>query len=685
MQSDYNNILIHLKNMYFSVDDEGRDRFKGLTEQLTSSFYEQAALYTNFSTERGKMAEVERITRLVDVMKEHELLRGSAFELAYAGDSIGANNFSTTEIMPVGNEIGSILTELYGENVISIQNMASGNYLSAKTITGIVFIVGLVSIALSIILSVIITRDITVPVRRITMATNQLTQGNFNVNLSVLNNDELGALTRDIERVISIFRHFIDEMNVVVRRQMEGDIDVLIDTTEFQGDFKMAADGFNAIVINEKNLLNDIMTTLTDFSNGVFETSIPELPGKMADFSQQIKEIRDNFQSISQDINMLVNHAIEGDLNYRANPDNYDGDWADIMRNINELLEIIIKPLAETSQVLGHMSTGEFINIEGDYKGDYAILKDAMNQTQSIISKYIHEISQVLGEMADQNLNVSVDSDAFAPIRQSLDTIIETFNLLIAELGDTAGKVADGTKYLNEATISDAHGSERRYEVIRNIADNMGSIEEKTKSNAEISVEANQLIEDTKHAAASGNAQMNKMLVSMEAINKPSDDISEVIKVIDDIAFQTNLLALNAAVEAARAGENGKGFAVVADEVRNLSKRSSDAAKESALLIEKSINSVREGSLLANDTAETLNNIEKQIIGVSDKVTQILSFSKEQNENIEAVNVDISQLADAAQNASMESQEKVRVVENINELAEQLNSRVEQFNLKQVQ
>ncbi len=686
MQMYYNNTLLHLKNTYFATDEESRDKFKALTVDFTNLFYEEANSYLEFVKTKNKTDDATKMQELIKTMDEHVRLREGAFELAYNNDSLGANNFSTQYIMPVGNKIFDMLSEIYNINVTEIESMAARNLDTANKVTIIVLIIALLSVLFSIFLAIIIIRSISKPIKTLMNITHNISQGNFSVNFSHSKNDELGVLTRDLSKVVGIFKRFSDNINIVINEHLNGDIDASIDVSEFDGEFKKVAEGFNEIISIEKETINDIMTTLTEFSNGNFDAQVKNFNGKKAIFSNKIIEIKKNFESISNDINHLLLNATDGNLNYRVNSEIYEGDWRKIILNINSLMENIIKPFNEASTALREMTDGNFVQIDGDYHGDFAIIKNAMNQMQDRISLYIGEVNTALKSLSEQNLDVNIKTEfvgSFKSIQDSLESIIIIFNHLISEIDETATKVAEGTSFLSEASLLESQSSEKRYIVVKNILDNVESIHSKTKMNSDISKSLNDLMSSASSSALEANQEMKHMLTSMEEINKSSDNISKIIKVIDDIAFQTNLLALNAAVEAARAGEHGKGFAVVADEVRNLSGRSAQAAKESAMLIEESISRVKEGSKHAYDTASTLSNIEKQVSEVSDKLSQIIAFSNEQEEEIDAVSIEVNNLATVAQEASIKSKDKVLVVNEISDLAVKLNQMVSRFKLKE--
>jgi methyl-accepting chemotaxis protein len=180
---------------------------------------------------------------------------------------------------------------------------------------------------------------------------------------------------------------------------------------------------------------------------------------------------------------------------------------------------------------------------------------------------------------------------------------------IVTDLSGSSSQIAASAAQLSSASQTIASGAAEQASSIQETTSSMEELASIVKQNRENSKQASILTEKATEASQDGFDQMAKLLLAMEGINKSTEDIKNVIDVIDDIAFQTNMLALNAAVEAARAGEAGMGFAVVADEVKNLANRSSESAKETAAMIKATIKNVEEGMSLSKQMAEAFKDV----------------------------------------------------------------------------
>lgn len=310
-----------------------------------------------------------------------------------------------------------------------------------------------------------------------------------------------------------------------------------------------------------------------------------------------------------------------------------------------------------------------------------ASIHSVMHTFQSIIS----EVSDTLTQMADGNLAVQATKEYpgdFAQIKTSLNHIIVRFNEVLLDVHAAAEEVASASSQVSSTSIALSQGATEQASSVEQLTASIDEVAKQTKSSAEYAGQANVLTGVVKKHAQEGNLQMQHMLEAMNEINQASSSISNIIKVIDDIAFQTNILALNAAVEAARAGEAGKGFAVVAEEVRNLASRSASAAKETTSMIELSIRKVTGGSSIAQETASALHQIVEDVERVAKLVDIIADASFAQSQSIEQINLGISQVASVVHTNSATSEESAAASEELASQAELLKQEVNRFRFR---
>jgi methyl-accepting chemotaxis protein len=243
-------------------------------------------------------------------------------------------------------------------------------------------------------------------------------------------------------------------------------------------------------------------------------------------------------------------------------------------------------------------------------------------------------------------------------------------------LGDASDQVASAANQVSSSSQSLAEGSSEQAASLEETSSSLEEMASMTAQNSENAGQADSLMKGASQVVGEANRSMKELTESMTDISRASEETQKIVKTIDEISFQTNLLALNAAVEAARAGEAGAGFAVVADEVRNLALRAADAAKNTAVLIEKTAKKITDGSQLVTKTNDAFGRVQQSAAKVGELVAEIAAASKEQAEGIHQVNTAVTEMDRVVQQNAASAEENASASEEMTAQAEQMKAYV---------
>lgn len=343
-----------------------------------------------------------------------------------------------------------------------------------------------------------------------------------------------------------------------------------------------------------------------------------------------------------EEVNKVIQASENGDLKVRGDLDRLDDVYRPMMAGINEIIDAVVRPVNEASEVLEKIAAADLTaRMVGDYRGDYAKIKNNLNT-------------------AGQSLQ-----DALLAV------------------ADSAGQVGSASAQITEGAQKVAEGASAQASSIEEISASLQEMQAMTGQNADNAGQANNLAGDAVASADRGNEAMQRMEQAIDKIKASSDQTAKIVKTIDEIAFQTNLLALNAAVEAARAGDAGKGFAVVAEEVRSLAQRSAEAAKNTAELIDGAVKNAEGGVTISSEVRTILTDIVEGSKKVNDLIAEIASASKEQAHGIKQITEGVTSMDKVTQENSANSEQSAAAATQLNEQAKALNEMILRFNLGQ--
>ena len=351
------------------------------------------------------------------------------------------------------------------------------------------------------------------------------------------------------------------------------------------------------------------------------------------------------------------------------------------------IVRSITKPVEQIEKATKELANGNFsVEIEYQSRDELGSLAQSTRILVANLKKYVGNIDDTLGAVANGDLTKSVDIDYvgdFASIKVSIQRIIKSLNEIFAQILVASRQVASGSEQMASGAQILSQGSVEQAASVEELLATINEVSRQINQNAENARKANQMVNDTNVEIEAGSAQMKQLVTAMSNMAKASNEINNIIKTIDDIAFQTNILALNAAVEAARAGEAGKGFAVVAEEVRSLAGRSAEAAKDTAALIENTIEAVDNGTNMVFTVERSLGSVAEKEEKVLSLVGKIATASNEQALAVTQITQGIEQISSVVQNNSATAEESAASSEEISSQALVLQQLVEQVRLKE--
>ena len=384
--------------------------------------------------------------------------------------------------------------------------------------------------------------------------------------------------------------------------------------------------------------------------------------------SNSLSKVVSNVKSLVGDVNMLSEAAIEGRLRTRIDEKKHLGEYKKVVLGFNETLNAITNPFNETIKILKSLATGDMTSrMVSDCRGDYNIIKENINIVAGELSDALRKVNEVIQATASAANQISSSAEEMAAGAQEQS----------AQANEVASAVEEMTKTIFETSKNTSEAASA------------------SKLAGDFAKEGGKAVEETIEGMNRISSVVTKSAETVLTLGKSSDQIGEIIQVIDDIADQTNLLALNAAIEAARAGEQGRGFAVVADEVRKLAERTTKATKEIATMIlqiqsdtaqaVKSIKlgeqEVENGKHLAVKAGQSIRDIVNGAAKVTDTITQVATASEEQSATAEQIGKNIDSINHVTQETAQGIQQIAQASEDLSRLTVTLQELIAKFKL----
>ncbi|WP_052808298.1 methyl-accepting chemotaxis protein [Methyloterricola oryzae] len=722
---------IYIRDLIDAPDAEGVRREEGRLNDARKLYGDALEkLQATVSTPEGKKL-------LADVRQEMEVTRAvntRMIDAALAGKRQEAEstleNTAEPQAKKAKEAIERFLKQQIGLSEVAEED-AKAAYATAKfSIIGI----SLAALVIGIMLPWFMVRQLLSqlggePQSVVDMAT-RMAEGDLSMAIPVQAGDT-HSIVHSMAAIQRVLRELVGDTQRLVNAALAGKLSTRADLSKHRGDYRDIVKGIN-------DTLDAVVTPMQMASGYVDRISRGDIPPRITDTYQgdfnalanSLNGLIDTFDRfIAAQMKISKEHEA-GMIDYRIPEDQFVGVYAQMMKNINELVASHIAVKMRAVEIVKRYSVGDFsVSMDrlpgkkgevtaaidqvrdslqamqaeimrlvqaavqgnlstranaGQFQHSFRDMVQGVNQTLDAIVGPLEDLARVQSALADGNLTEKMTGD----YRGTFAKLKDDTNATIDKLADSVFAIKEATDAINTASQEIAMGNtdlsqrtEQQASSLEETASSMEELSSTVKQNADNARQANQMAVAASDVAVRGGDVVQQVVGTMSAINESSRKIVDIISVIDGIAFQTNILALNAAVEAARAGEQGRGFAVVAGEVRNLAQRSAAAAKEIKMLIGDSVEKVEDGAKLVSEAGRTMDEIVSAVKRVTDIMSEISAASIEQSSGIEQVNQAVTQMDEATQQNAALVEEAAAAAESLEEQAGNLAVAVARFRL----
>ena len=452
-----------------------------------------------------------------------------------------------------------------------------------------------------------------------------------------------------------------------------------------QDEIQDIGNALNGLLSHMENAVAEANSVMSAIAQGDFKKQIT------ADFKGDLLTLKQGVNSSAQSVAFTMSelekimHALYlGEFSARMDPKIAPAFRETVDRAMHQMQTVI----GGINQVMHGLNEGHFEEqVTCEAQGELKDMKDTVNDSMLSLAKAMAEITQMAQQQAQGNISVTCTSQfagQLEDLKNQLNTSGQRLNQVIQKAQEAANIVSGAAAEVTQSSMSLSERVQEQAAALEETSATMEQLSETIHANAEKSHTASQLTTQASQDAEQSSSIMQNTLQAMDQIQESSHKISDIVTLIDSIAFQTNLLALNAAVEAARAGEHGRGFAVVAGEVRSLAQKSADAAKDITHLIDETASRVSQGVALAQKSGQALDKIHHAIVDANTLINEISKASSEQSQGVQQVNQSIHQIDQVTQQNAALVEETSVAAENLNHQAETLKTEMAFFKTRSV-